>query len=423
MSNAKNQPSHARGSRRRHRGSGSVYQIKPGTWKGAAEVSYGVGARKRVTVSGKTRDEVERKLRETLVGIDHGVPVQDGRRTLGEWLDQWLEQVVMPRCRPATYKSREYIIRTYLKPYLGRIRLKELNAQKVDLFLTRLQETGASGSLTNEVRQVLVTALNVAWKRDLISRNPAAQVDRVHAEPIRPGVSLELDQIPALLEAARHSRLGVCFVLQLGLGLRPMEAPGLKWADIDWDKGQLTVRRQISRYPYGRDRKPERQRGRTPAFLPPMRKVEADLKTPRSHRTLPLFPFLRQLLQEQRRVQAKERLIMGSAWQDHDLVFTTTIGTALDRSTMATEFKSILLRAGLPHFKPRDLRTSCGTLLAYLKVEMPVVAGILGHTNPSTTLAYYAKAVPESVIRAGEAMDTLLRGDDADEAHWLSDGS
>ena len=102
----------------------------------------------------------------------------------------------------------------------------------------------------------------------------------------------------------------------------------------------------------------------------------------------------------------------GPAWQDSDLMFTTRIGTALDRSEVTKEFQRVLNEAGLPHFKLRDLRTSCATLLGRLKVEPAVGALILGHSDPSITLRYYTRAVPDSVTDAGSVMDRFLEASD-----------
>jgi integrase len=343
--------------------------------------------------------------------LDRGIPVIDGKRTLGEWLDHYLGEIVAPRVRPSTYKTREYMIRTYLKPYLGRKVLRDLAPMDVERFLHDLVKAGHTPNLANQARQVLVTALNQAVKRDLIYRNPAALVERLREEPIRPGRAIAIPHISRLLEFAQRDRIGVCYILMLALGLRPMEAVAIRWSDIDYAAATLTIERQITRHPYGNETKPKvKRRGREPKFNPPTRKVMAPPKTRSSVRLLPLLSFIGNLLKAHKAAQAKERLIRGPVWSDHDLVFCTTLGTPLEHGAVQTRFKRILRAADLPDYQQRDLRTSCASLLGHLKVDPAVIALILGHRDASTTTRYYLKALPESVVNAGAEFDRFLSG-------------
>src|SRR5262252_2513708 len=132
------------------------------------DLRSGRGRRQRRKFTGKTKDDVLRKLNQARVSLDRGIPVVDGKRTLGEWLDQYLEEIVAPRVRPSTYKVREYMIRTYLKPYLGHKVLRDLAAMDVERFLHDLVKAGRTPNLANQARQFLVTALTQAVRRDLI---------------------------------------------------------------------------------------------------------------------------------------------------------------------------------------------------------------------------------------------------------------
>ena len=81
--------------------------------------------------------------------------------------------------------------------------------------------------------------------------------------------------------------------------------------------------------------------------------------------TIPLPASMVKALSEHRKRQAEERLRAGSAWQDHGLVFTTTVGGPLNISKLTrNHFKPALKRAGLPQsVRLYDLRHTCATLL------------------------------------------------------------
>jgi hypothetical protein len=63
--------------------------------------------RKRVAVYGATRKQAAGRLREAQQRSSQCVPVPDRSWKLGDWLDYWLEHVVAPNRRPATYALYE----------------------------------------------------------------------------------------------------------------------------------------------------------------------------------------------------------------------------------------------------------------------------------------------------------------------------
>ncbi|MDP9225701.1 MAG: hypothetical protein M3P18_18045 [Actinomycetota bacterium] len=101
-------------------------------------------------------------------------------------------------------------------------------------------------------------------------------------------------------------------------------------------------------------------------------------KEPKWHskRTLALPEVTERALRAHRLKQTAERLRVGSAWVDLDLVFTTGIGTAISASNLVNRnFKPLLLRAGLPReLRFQDLRHSAATLLLAQGVPLRVVS-------------------------------------------------
>ena len=80
--------------------------------------------------------------------------------------------------------------------------------------------------------------------------------------------TLTADQLSAFFHEARDSGVYELYYLDLATGLRRGELLGLKWTDVDRDRGVLKIQRAISR-----------QNGKV---------VEAPLKTKNAYRTLPL---------------------------------------------------------------------------------------------------------------------------------------
>jgi integrase len=115
-----------------------------------------------------------------------------------------------------------------------------------------------------------------------------------------------------------------------------------------------------------------------------------------------LPPFVIEVLRQHRVTQLELRLKAGSAWEEHDLVFTGLHGNYLNPRYILKLFAQVLQDADLPHLRFHDLRHSAATLLLGMGVHPKVVQEILGHSHISMTMDTYSHVLP-SVQR--EAMD------------------
>lgn len=113
--------------KKRGHGEGSIYQRNDGYWIG--QVTMGrdpaTGKLKRITVSGKTRREVQEKVLRLTHERQQGGFLKPEQVTLGEWLDTWLNDYMKPpRLRQTTWEQYEYLARCHIKPALGKVRLR-----------------------------------------------------------------------------------------------------------------------------------------------------------------------------------------------------------------------------------------------------------------------------------------------------------
>ncbi len=86
--------------------------------------------------------------------------------------------------------------------------------------------------------------------------------------------------------------------------------------------------------------------------------------------------------------QALERTLAGNQWRDSELLFTTSVGTPLDRHNVTRNFKR-LLRLGVPRQRFHDLRHGCASLLFAQGLTPKDVTETLGHSQISTTADQY----------------------------------
>src|SRR5215475_9889361 len=94
--------------KRRGRSEGSIFQRADGQWVGSISLGYdGTGKRKRRTVYGGSKKEVQEKLAALRGDALRGILTEPHKTTVGEFLDRWLEDVVRPVRAPNTYRSYE----------------------------------------------------------------------------------------------------------------------------------------------------------------------------------------------------------------------------------------------------------------------------------------------------------------------------
>jgi integrase len=108
-------------------------------------------------------------------------------------------------------------------------------------------------------------------------------------------------------------------------------------------------------------------------------------------------------------LQAKEQSRTGSAYQDHDLIFPSVIGTPTARNTIdSRHLKPILARAGLPAISPHDLRHTCATLFFSQGANPKLVQELLGHSSVALTIDRYSHVLPGMGDQTAAAMDATL---------------
>ena len=105
---------------RRGSNEGSIYKRKDGRWTSAIDLGYQAGRRRRKEFSGRTRQEVARKLSQALRAREQGLPQPAERQSVAVFLAGWLESV-KPSLRPHTWTRYEGLIRVHALPTLGRL--------------------------------------------------------------------------------------------------------------------------------------------------------------------------------------------------------------------------------------------------------------------------------------------------------------
>lgn len=363
---------------------------------------------------------------------DKQLPIGSDRRTLAEFMQWWLgakaegrvsgkKKGRMPGPRTLSDYTRT-ITRWLLKPpptvpNLGLCRLDRMTHATLDGFYDAMLKVTTARTVRS-LHGILRQALEQPTRTGTLARNPAEwasppplQTRHGNGEGEDTVVhTMDQAQATAFLKAAREDRLSALWHVLLTGGLRPGEAFGLKWPEVDVEKGEVRVVRNLVRI----------QGVKGWQLLAP--------KTKGSKRTVALPPVAMRELKAWKKRQTEERLAAGPEWQDHGFVFTTYVGAPLDGARRS--FEHVMAAAGLgtwgpeperthhtgplparkftPLFRPYDLRHSCASLLLLAGESLKVVSERLGHASIVMTADVYAHVLPTMQRAAADKLQQMF---------------
>jgi len=350
---------------------------------------------------GRGRDGKRKYHNETFYGTENQarlyaseLEVRLKRRTgplraamnLGEYLQMWLGEL-RGSVTERTWETCAWHVRK-LTAFIGHLELYNLTSLDLQRTITKPEELGVAHTTLLKILATLRMALDQAVAWQLIPFNPARGL-LVKRKPRVKRRVLALEELFLLLDAAKGYRHYLALRLLAVTGMRLGELLGLKWADVDLDKGVITIRRSIDT--------------RKRRFKP-----EGDeTKTPAAERTIKLDPETVALLADLRKQRAKQKvspLRLGDT-----LVFGDGV-RPLGEDAIRRTLRRALKQAGLPRIRVHDLRHTAASVLIDAGVPVTTVAELLGHSTPATTMSVYA----HPLRHAGCVVEVLRADKDAD---------
>ena len=245
--------------KQRKHGSGTVRLRSDGRWEGRVVIGYDdSGLPKTKNVLAKTKAECEKKLK-SLIAAQKGSEPQPPRQTMtvAQWLDFWYQTYKKPNLRPNTQMSYERRIYQHIIPNLGPTPLNKLTTGDIQQFYTGLKQNGrllrqeqyGEGLSDQTVRGIHTTfhaALDKAVSEKIIPKN-LSDFCRLPSAKAREMQVLSPEEIQRLLIQAKEDGCFELLLLELSTGLRRGEICALQWDDLNFNTGELQVKRQVHR--------------------------------------------------------------------------------------------------------------------------------------------------------------------------------
>ena len=348
------------------------------------------GSSIRKSVYGKTIKELEQKIVEVTQQLNHGIQVWESTMTFRELANIWYEQYNLEAGENWKY-SQGNMIKKYLVPPLGEMRIKDLRQLHLQTIITTLSKNGLSTSYMKKLKQIATQIMQVAVGSDLIMRNPFSDVKVPKKDPFirRP---LTDNEVALITDNWRGHNLGPMAMIMLYAGLRRGEAIALEWSDIDLEKKVIHVTKAAS-----------------------VVKNVTCIKKPKSDagiRDIPIPKVLRNMLMEIRKPSG--------------YVCTNTSGEVLTESSYKRQWDSFRNylnvcaggQKGTGRYVPRItvienitahmLRHTYASMLFDANVDVKSAQRFLGHADIEVTLEIYTHLSEMKEEKSIEALDSHL---------------
>lgn len=365
-------------------------------WRIVIELPPGPnGKRRRKRVAASTKEAVRTKARAILLQLDDGLDPSDDLRTVEQFLDWWQSEVLPGTVSEGTIETYERVLRLWVTPHVGRIRLTDLTPAHVTKMLRELEKQGLSVNSRSLARRTLARALRRAEQESWVVRNAARLADGPRSfEDEEEQRSLTPEEAHLLLQSIRDDRLAGPITLQLALGLRRGEVLGLTWplVDVKSEHPEIKIRKQI-----------QRRKGAGLVLCP--------VKTKKSRRTLALPRPLVEIINAERKQAKRDQWKVGEVWNnEHDLVFTTPLGTPIDPDNYRHRVSELAKEAGIGHIGTHTLRHSMGSFLYALGVPTKTISELMGHSSTRVTEDVYLHVQKQAGRDAAAVMEGVLWG-------------
>ncbi len=369
---------------KRANGRGSIYQITKSNgrkvWKAAIKDINGKLRTKNFNKFAEAEDWIAEQRRARELG--ENTYAANPKMTVKEFLLSWVE-AKFGDDQLSTKRFYRNAIVNHIVPALGNIKAASLNTKSIEQLLRDMVAKNYGAGTVKAVRAALSAAYSDAKRHGDLVRNPVENVKMPNVQSVPtthiPRADWEKIYLAAMPDPYMHARIEIAGTW----GLRPGEALGLKWDDLDVENKTLRIARQI-----------QRVKGKGLIVKSVKQKKE---------RVISISETAIQILLTHKRYQSLQKATWAS---DEGLVFPNSLGKPQDEKADRKRFKKLTKLAGTPDYELYQLRKTAFTTMAS-QTDLKTLMEFSGHTQISTVMGSYVFATSESMKKAVNDMDQL----------------
>lgn len=304
-----------------------------------------------------------------------------GSTTMNDWFDYWINSIKLYQVKKTTLKGYVSKYKTHIRDHLGHMKLSNIKTIHCQNLITDMIKKDLSPETIKLVKNLLYSVLESAKDNELIDKNPVNKsiIVKSSKKKKEPRVLTKEEQAFFLqeLKSCRNYNL---FAFLLQTGLRIGEETALKWSDIDFEKKEMYIQRNLY-------------------FDEDTRKyVETTPKSKSGFRTVPLTDEAISILQSQKhRMKKLLRKKSTVDFQFIDYVFINQNGKPFCRSNLDGVLATFCKENNMEHFSLHSLRHTFATRCIESGMKPKTLQKILGHSSITITMDTYVHTTEEEL--------------------------
>lgn len=309
--------------------------------------------------------------------------------------------------KDSTFKNYIYMYEMFVMPTFGKKRISQIQKSDVKRFYNSLIDNKIlSISTVDNIHNILHQVFQVAVDDNYIRQNPTDRMLKelriAHGHEVEKRKALTLAQQDLFLdyikETPKYSHWYPVFFIMVNTGMRVGELTGLRWQDVDMERGVISVNHTLVYYNH-RDEFGTYYSINTP-------KTEAGI------REIPMVAGVKEAFEMERQYQETLGIQCKSRIDGYEnFVFVNRYGQIQSQGTLNKALKRIMRDCNdevllkhdlesdpvlLPNFSCHVLRHTFATRLCESGINIKVIQSVLGHCDISTTMDIYVDVMNDT---------------------------
>ena len=368
---------------------------------------------KRHSIYAKTLDELREKEIDVLKDALDGIRAEKKDLTINDLYSLWVQ--LKRGLKDNTFSNYKYMYTQFVQPDFGHLKIADLKRTDVRAFYNHLaDEQHLKTATIDNIHTVLHQVLELGVEDDYLRYNPSdnalKELKKAHNSDSEKRKALtvpEQELFETFLQGqGQYHRWCPVFTVMLWTGMRVSEITGLRWCDIDFEEGLISVNHTLVYYSKGK--------GEECSFTINTPKTEA------GKRTIPMLPKVREAFLMEKEYQKECGLKCKAVVDGYtDFVFINRFGNVQHQGTLNKALRRIIRDCNyqaldrmadkgqntvtLPRFSNHTLRHTFTTRMCEAGVNVKAMQDILGHADAETTMDIYAEATKD--LKRAELID------------------
>ena len=383
----------------------------------------------------KTKSEAKKRKQEIEYKQEMGSFIVPQCHTVKDLLDEYIAIYGKDKWAISTYEGNVGLIHNYIHPILGKEKLSDINTRFIEKFYQKLLKTPAvisptgkkpaqefvTTSTVREIHKLLRSCFEQAVKWELIEKNPCIYAT-VPKHKSKKREIWTAETLMHALEVCDNDRLRLALNLSFSCSLRIGELLGLTWDCIDIspeaieeNRAYVYVNKELQRVT--KEALKELDGKDVLLVFPEKSKINKTvriLKTPKTEtsvRKIFLPKSVAAMLQEWKEKQEEAKEVLGSDYQDFNLVMATTFGHPTDGAAIRNDLKKLIREYDFPPVVFHSLRhTSVTYKLKLNGGDIKAVQGDSGHAQVNMVTDVYSHILDDDRKKNAELFEDAFYG-------------